>query len=487
MTFGNPLFTDLYQINMLAGYFQHGMHEQQASFDLYFRRAPFHGAYAVFAGLGPALEHLAQLRFADEHLAYLKRIGNFDLRFLEYLKTWRFRARVEAVPEGRIVFANEPLLTVTGSLVDAQLVESALLNIVNFQTLVATKAARVCAAAGEAKVLEFGLRRAQGPNGAMGAARAAFIGGVAATSNVEAARVYGIPSSGTHAHAWVQAFDSELAAFRAYAAIFPDQTTLLIDTYDTLESGVENAIQVARELAARGSRLRGVRLDSGDLAYLSRRVRARLDEEGFTDVKIVASNDLDEFVIDSVRREGGRVDIWGVGTQLATAGGEGGGALGGVYKLVSVDGRPKLKLTADREKTSLPGEKQLWRVYDATSRAMLLDLIGLRKDVPRPGDAVFDPTNPLRHMRLPDLQMLEQLREVVMQDGEFATQPELEYLQERARMDLARLPEGSARLLNPHTYKVSMTEALYRLRDELIEQIEAGLRSPASSTIDRSV
>jgi nicotinate phosphoribosyltransferase len=336
----HPLFTDLYQLTMLAGYFEHGMLGEHAVFDLYFRKAPFGGSYAIWAGLAPALDYLTSLRFQDEEIIYLESLKLFSPEFLRYLAEWKFSCQVVAIPEASVVFPHEPLLSIIGPLGEAQLVETALLNIVNFQTLVATKAARtVTAATGLASgewvakpgtVIEFGARRAQGPDGARSAARAAFIGGAMGTSNVEAGQRFGVPVTGTHAHAWVQAFGDELTAFRAYAKAFPDSTTLLLDTYDTLESGLPNAITVAGELAATGHRLRAVRLDSGDLAYLSQRVRAGLDEAGFGDVRIVASNDLDEHVIESVIREGGKIDVYGVGTQLVTAGGSGGGALGGV-------------------------------------------------------------------------------------------------------------------------------------------------------------
>jgi len=356
-----PLLTDLYELTMLAGYLEKGMSAQPAVFDLYFRKAPYEGGFAIFAGLEPALDYLAGLRFQPDELSYLQALGLFRMEFIDCLREFSFRGRVTAPPEGTPVFAGEPLLTVEGTLAEAQFVETALLTIINFQTLVATKAARINHAAAGAEVIEFGLRRAHGPDGGLSSARAACVGGVRSTSNVQAGMVYGLPVRGTHAHSWVQAFADELTAFRAYADAFPDSTVLLVDTYDTLRSGVPNAVVVARELRARGHELRGIRLDSGDLAYLSRETRRVLDDAGFPGVRIVASNELDEFVIDSIRAEGGRVDIYGVGTKLATCGGKGGGALGGVYKLVAVDGRPKLKVTSDIAKATLPGKKRVLR------------------------------------------------------------------------------------------------------------------------------
>ncbi len=479
----NPLFTDLYQLTMLAGYFKHGLLEKQATFDLYFRRAPFGGSYAVFAGLENALEYLENLRFTDAHLEYLQSLKMFDADFLAYLRGWKFNAKVTAIAEGRVVFPNEPLLTVTGALGEAQLVETALLNILNFQTLVATKAARCVHAANSSHstsgykggtLIEFGARRAQGPNGALSAARAAFIGGAVGTSNVEAGQTFGMQVTGTHAHSWVEAFESELEAFRAYASTFPDNATLLLDTFDTLESGLPNAITVAKELEASGHQLRGVRLDSGDLAYLSRRIRSALDAANLGYVKIVASNDLDEHVIEAVIREGGRIDVYGVGTQLATGGGEGGGALGGVYKLVQLEGAPKMKLTADRVKSNIPGVKRVWRA-NTPSGEFAMDIIALEDEQLETGDRVTDPTNPLRSAKIPNA-MLEDIRQVVMQDGARLTIPvSLETLQKRAADDLARLPEGSARLLNPHVYRVSITDGLLELRSQLITHLEAGI------------
>nr|WP_157449058.1 nicotinate phosphoribosyltransferase [Deinococcus peraridilitoris] len=462
---------------MLAGYLRWGLHEQEATFDLYFRRSPFGGSYAVWAGLESALDYLTQLRFEDEHLAYLRNLQLFDEAFLAYLQSWRFSGEVIAFPEGSVVFPNEPLLTVRAPLGEAQLVETALLNLLNFQTLIATKAARAFLSASGSphggSVVEFGARRAQGPNGALLAARAAFIGGATGTSNVEAGQRFGIPVVGTHAHAWVEAFPSEIAAFRAYADAFPDDSTLLIDTFDTLKSGLPNAITVAHELAGRGHALRGVRLDSGDLAYLSRRAREMLDGAGLENVKIVASNDLDEFVIDSVIREGGRIDVYGVGTRLATGGGEGGGALGGVYKLVQLGSTPKMKLTADRAKSTVPGRKRVWRARDEAGTA-LLDVVSLEGERPQKGQLVTDPANPLNRTRLPERCTLESARRVVLEAGK-RTEPAspLSELQAYAASELRRLPEGTTRLLNPHVYRVALSEGLQSLRARMIAELEA--------------
>ena len=472
----SPLLTDLYQLTMMQGYFFSGLHRQTATFDLYFRRLPFEGGYAVWAGLENVLDWLEDLHFSDADLDYLASLGQFRPEFLAALREWRFSCEVTAFLEGSAVFPHEPLLTVRGPLWEAQLVETALLNMLNFQTLVATKAARCVLAAqvGGGTVLEFGARRAQGPDGAVSAARAAFVGGATGTSNVEAGRRFGLPVSGTHAHAWVESFPSELDAFRAYAKLYPDSTTLLLDTIDTLESGLPNALTVAAELRQQGHELRGVRLDSGDLAYLSRVIRARLDAAGFSGVNIVASNDLSESVIAGVIAEGGRVDVYGVGTQLATAGGPGGGALGGVYKLAELDGRPRMKLTGDPAKSSLPGVKAVWRgaeIGNGEGGELAWDVLTLG-EAPHAGMRVSDPTNPLRSGRLPGGLEWQPAREVVMRQGQRTRPAEsLPDLQARARQQLARLAPETRRLLNPHIYRVSLAPEVAGLRDKTAEEL----------------
>jgi len=469
----SPLMTDLYQLTMLAGYLREGIADKPVAFDLFFRTNPYQGSYAVFAGLGPALDYLENLRFGEEELGYLQGLNLFDDIFLDYLRTLRFRGRVVAPAEGTVVFANEPLLTVEGTLAEAQFVETALLNLINFQTLVATKAARITHAAGDGTVLEFGLRRAHGPNGGLLATRAACIGGVRSTSNVEAGFVYDIPVRGTHAHSWIMAFPDELSAFRAYADAFPDQCILLIDTYDTLASGLPHAVQVAREMRQRGHELGGVRIDSGDLAYLSRRVREAFDGAGFPAVKIVASNDLDEYVIEAIRSDGGMVDIFGVGTRLATCAGPGGGALGGVYKLVECDGIPKLKVTSDLAKATLPGKKAVMRAV-AANGDYLQDVLASLDDPLLPGDLVYDPANPLQSVMLAEDAKLIDIRHVVMEEGRRILPDEsLETMANRCQKELQRLPTGTLRLMNPHRYKVSLSPQLNTLRSQLIAKVRA--------------
>jgi nicotinate phosphoribosyltransferase len=456
---------------MLAGYLDEGIAEQPAVFDLFFRYNPFKGGYAIFAGLEPALTYLEELRFTEEELAYVRQLGIFRPAFIDFLRQFRFRGTVTAPPEGTAVFANEPLLTVEGTLAEAQFVETALLNIINFQTLVATKAARISHAAGDGTVMEFGLRRAHGPDGGLSVARAAAVGGVLSTSNVLAGMTYGLPVKGTHAHSWIMAFPNELTAFRKYADAFPDNTILLVDTYDTLQSGLPNSITVARELRQRGHELVGIRIDSGDLAYLSREARRLLDEAGFPRVRIVASNELDELVIESIRGEGGRVDIYGVGTRLATCAGEGGGALGGVYKLVRIGDQPRLKVTSDMAKATIPDRKRLVRAVTPAGD-FIQDIIALADEPVRPGATLYDPANPLQHKQLPADAILIDLRATVMEQGRrLGSQEPLAAMAERSADQLRRLPQGCLRFIHPHRYKVSITQRLLDLRLSLMEKV----------------
>ncbi len=469
------LMTDLYELTMLAGYLREGMHEQPAAFDLYFREAPYHGSCAIFAGLQPALEYLSTLAFTDADLGYLAGLDLFSREFLDFLKEFRFHGRVTAPREGEVVFAGEPLLSVEGTLAEAQFVETALLNIINFQTLVATKAARLTLAARGGQVIEFGLRRAQGPDGGLSVARAAAVGGVRSTSNVLAGRIFELPVKGTHAHSWVMAFPDELSAFRAYAECFPDSSVLLVDTYDTLTSGLPNSLIVASELRTAGHELLGVRLDSGDLAYLSREARRMFDDAGFPDVKIVASNELDEHVIDSIRNEGGCIDIYGVGTRLATCAGPGGGALGGVYKLVEYAGQPRMKVTSDPAKSTLPGCKRVLRVIDGSNR-FVMDVLDLREGPGEPfapGQVAYDPTNSQRHKTIPSSCSIVDCRSVVMEQGRILQPaPSLDAMADYCADQLQRMPDGSLRLVNPHIYKVGISERLLKLRGKLTTHLE---------------
>lgn len=467
------LLTDLYQLTMAQGYWQQGRAEQEAVFHLYFRKNPFGGGYTVAAGLADAIDWLQQLRFTPEDTAYLGSLRGsknqplFQAEFLRYLEELRFTGSVAAVPEGTVVFPNEPLLRVSGPILQGQLVETPLLNILNFQTLVATKAARIVEAAQGDRVIEFGMRRAQGPDGALSATRAAFIGGVGATSNVLAGQLFQIPVKGTHAHSWVMSFAEEQAAFAAYAAVFPDDAVFLVDTYNTL-AGVRKAIAVAQDLRARGHELQGIRLDSGDLAYLSKEGRRLLDEAGFPRVSIVASNDLDEYLIQSLKLQGARIDTWGIGTKLVTAYDQ--PALGGVYKLGALRNAAgaweyTLKLSEQLAKTSTPGVQQVRRFYN--ERGFLADMI--YSEEPPASATLIDPTDATRRKTMPPATAFRDLLVPVFQRGQLIYQsPDLPAIQQYARHQVTQLHESSRRFLNPHVYPVGLEETLYQQKIALI-------------------
>ena len=469
--------TDLYELTMGAGYQIAGVADRESVFALSFRTLPFGGGYAIMAGLDDALAILETLHFDAVDIDYLAGLRGatdkplFSRAFLDRLAEFKFTCDVDAIPEGTVVFANEPLLSVRGPLLAAQLVESVLLTVIGFQTLVATKAARVVEAAGGGTVLEFGLRRAQGPDGALSAARAAYIGGVAATSNVLAGRLFGIPVRGTHAHSWVQVFDDEQRAFDAYADAQPDNVTLLVDTYDTL-AGVAHAIETGRRLKARGGNLAGIRLDSGDLAYLSIEARRMLDEAGLVDTKIVASNDLDEHTIASLRAEGARIDIWGVGTKLDTCYDQ--PALGAVYKLSAVcdaDGgwRYPVKLSEHTAKISVPGVLGVRRFVDGTGR-FRADMI-YDRDLPAPpdGDLIVDPADSL-HMRAieTDWTPQELVLPALRGGARVEPAPSLEDVRARAQAQIRSLHPAIRRLLNPHVYPVGLEMRLHERRNALV-------------------
>jgi nicotinate phosphoribosyltransferase len=480
------ILTDLYELTMGAGYEAAGVADREAVFALSFRDLPFEGGYALSAGLDDALEILQGMRFDDSDVEYLRDLRGatgrpiFREAFLDRLEALRFTCDVDAIPEGTVVFPNEPLVRVRGPLFQAQLVESVLLTVVGFQTLVATKAARVVEAAGGSPVLEFGLRRAQGPDGAISAARAAYIGGVAATSNVLAGRLLGIPVRGTHAHSWVQVFDDEQRAFDLYADAQPDNVTLLVDTYGTL-SGVAHAIVTGLRLKAAGGSLAGIRLDSGDLAYLSIEARRMLDEAGLTDTMIVASNDLDEHTIESLREQGARIDIWGVGTKLDTCFDQ--PALGAVYKLTAFSDSPgrwryPVKLSEHSAKISIPGVLGVRRFIDVTGR-FRADMI-YDEAMPASADAgvIVDPADAL-HMRSieRDWRADELVLPALRRGKRVGAAPSLEAIRERARAQLQGLHPAIRRLLNPHTYPVGLERRLHERR--VAQVLERRLGQPA--------
>ena len=470
------LLTDLYELTMAAAYLEQGKAADTATFDLYFRRSPFNGGYAIAAGLEDATRAVMDIRFSDDDIQFLRAMKSstgepsFRSAFLQYLKGFRFGGDIRAIPEGTVVFPNEPILQVSGALVECQLVETILLCHINFQTLVATKAARIWEAANHSAVVEFGLRRAQGPDGALSACRAAFIGGADGTSNVLGAALLRMPAKGTHAHSWIQSFGSEIEAFRAYARSFPDECILLVDTYDTLKSGVPNAILVAKELEQQGHHLVGVRIDSGDLAFLSARARQMFDQENLPHVKIVASNELDEYIIADIIAQGGKVDIWGVGTNLVTGSGAGGGALGGVYKMVEHNGRPKIKLSANPEKMTNPGFKKIVRFYDGDGLMEADALAADSEDLNGSGILIVDPNNPLRRKKLDSAQRAELLVPVVA-SGELVYRfPSIDLIRSHRKDELARLHESHKRLHNPHEYKVGLTHNLWQQKEQMINQ-----------------
>ena len=471
------MLTDLYQLTMSAGYWDLGRAEEEAVFNLFFRRHPFQGGYTLAAGLQKVIDLIGGFRFDSEDIRFLRSLkGNddaplFKAEFLKYLSSLKLTVDVDAVPEGTVVFPHQPLVRVKGPILQCQLLETALLNIIKFQTLIATKASRVALAARDEPVLEFGLRRAQGIDGALAASRAAYLGGCSATSNVLAGKLYGIPVKGTHAHSWVMSFDDEQQSFRAYADSMPNNCVFLVDTYDTLD-GVRKAIEVGRSLRARGNEMVGIRLDSGDLAYLSIEARKLLDDAGFPEASIVASNDLDEHIIDSLKRQGSTIAVWGVGTKLVTAYDQ--PALGGVYKLAALKGadgvwKPKIKLSEQSIKVSTPGVLQVRRFSDNgkfVADAMFDEQSGLGES-----PVIIDPSDPIRQRRVDDVTTYEDLLVPITRGGEVQyNSPPLQAIRERASTQLASLHAGVKRFENPHSYPAGLEQNLDKLRESLIRQ-----------------
>ncbi|GHV94111.1 nicotinate phosphoribosyltransferase [Spirochaetia bacterium] len=472
----SALFTDFYSLTMTQGYWKRNKNEQ-AVFEMFFRRLPFYGGYAIFAGLGTLLEKLKEFSFSESDIAYLKSLGMFEDSFTDYLKDFRFKGSLWAVDEGSLVFPHEPLIRVEGGLIECQLIEGMLLNVINFQSLIATKTCRVWLASGKGQVMEFGLRRAQGPDGAMSASRAAYIGGAMGTSNTLAGKVFGIPVMGTMAHSWVMSFPSEEEAFDAYAELYPDRTIFLIDTYDTLKSGIHSAIRAGEKLAEQGKNF-GVRLDSGDIHYLSVEVRRLLDEAGFQNAAITVSNDLDESIIETLVKAGAPVNTWGVGTKMVT--GDRDAAFTGVYKLAArCDTRgtmiPSMKFSDNPEKTTTPGVKQLWRITDSRGAAVA-DVLGI--DAPDDSDkpanggrySFWHPSADYRHFAHVIEGGVEALLKKRLENGAVcAPLPSLAEIRIHAAQDLERFDSTYKRLLNPHGYKVSITEKLRKLKLDLMQ------------------
>lgn len=467
------LLTDFYELTMMYGYFLQGKTEEEATFDLFFR--PFDESnFCIAAGLEQAIEYVQNLRFDKDDIEYLRSTKSFNDEFLSWLTDFKFTGSIRAVPEGTVVFPYEPLMIITAPICQAQLMEAALLNILNFQTLIATKARRICHAASPASVLEFGLRRAQAPDASIYGARAAVIGGCASTSNVLCAKMFNLPPKGTHAHSWVMSFPSELDAFMAYADTYPDGCLLLVDTYDTLHSGVPNAIKVFDYLKANGHKPLGIRLDSGDLAYLSKESRKMLDAAGHTDCKIFASSDIDEYVLQALKEQGAKIDQYGVGTKMITS--HATPSLGGVYKLCNlrVNGvdYPKMKISDNPIKVTNPGIKTFYRLFGKDTNKSIADLICLK-------DEVIDNTKPLTIVH-----PLERWKTKVVTDfyarelyidvfvnGKLVYKPKSTYeLAEDCKASLDGFWDEYKRLSKPHLYKVDLSNALYELKQRLIAE-----------------
>ena len=466
------MLTDLYQLTMMYGYHRHGISSRRAVFTMFFRDAPGLN-YAVMAGNEQLREYILNLRFGEADIAYLDGLKQFDREFLDSLRDFRFTGDIDIIPEGTIVFPGEPLVRVDAPLAQAQLVETALLNLIGHQSLIATKANRVARAAAPGQVMEFGLRRAQGPDAGVLGARAAFVGGCTSTSNVLAGQRFGIPVSGTHAHSWVMSFGSELEAFRAYADCFPDKALLLVDTYDTLASGVPHAIKVFNELRARGHKPLGIRLDSGDLAYLSIRAREMLDEAGFPEALICASNDLDEYLIRDLKQQGARIDLWGVGTKLITSADR--SAFGGVYKMNALQTQgqlaPKIKLSDNPVKVTLPGRQELYRLYDAQGMAVA-DLIALDDEVIDPNRplTIFDPQDTWKRMTLSGFTAKKLLAPFIRGGQPVGALPTLRQIQEYRARDEQTIWEQHLRLVNPAAFKVDWSDKLWQLRHRMLHE-----------------
>ena len=476
------LLTDFYELTMMQAYHHAEMktgRKQKAVFDMFYRENPCGNGYAVVAGLAQVIDYIKEIAFLEKDIEYLRSTGYFNEEFLEYLKNFKFTGCINAVPEGTVVFPGEPLVQVIAPLIEAQLIETAILNIINHQSLIATKASRVCWAAKGDRVLEFGLRRAQGPDAGLYGARAAMIGGCFGTSNVLAGQLFDIPVHGTHAHSWIMSFDSEIEAFRYYANLYPNSCILLVDTYDTLKSGVPNAIQVFTEMRESGIELKnfGIRLDSGDLAYLSKRARSMLDSAGFSDAKISATNDLDEYIISELKAQGAEISLWGVGTHLITS--KEYPAFGGVYKLAALysDGEwhNKIKLSEDPIKVTNPAIKKIFRLYDAESGKMKADLIALAyEEFTNDEDlTIFDPIATWKQMKLRAGEyIIRELLRPVFKDGECVYKPlTVPEICEYAARERETLWDEHKRLVRPQTMPVDLSLKLYDLKQSMIEKL----------------
>ena len=473
------LLTDLYELTMMQGYYEKGQNEI-VIFDVFYRQNPCNGGYAICAGLEQVIEYVKGLNFTYEDVDYLRSLGIFDEEFLHYLSGFHFSGDIYAIPEGTVVFPKEPLLKVVAPIMEAQLVETAILNIINHQSLIATKTSRIVFAANGDGIMEFGLRRAQGPDAGLYGARAAMIGGCVGTSNVLAGQMFDVPVMGTHAHSWIMSFPDEYTAFKTYAEMYPDNCTLLVDTYDTLKSGVPNAIRVFQEFKDAGKPLikYGIRLDSGDLAYLSKEARKMLDEAGFPEATICASNDLDEFLLHDLKMQGAAIDSWGVGTNLITS--KDCPSFGGVYKLAAIQNEegefvPKIKISENTEKITNPGNKTIYRIYEKASGKIKADLICFADEVidPKQDLLLFDPMDTWKKTKLAGgTYTVREILLPIFKNGEcLYKSPTLKEIAAYCREEKATLWDETKRLFYPHRVYVDLSQKLYAVKQSLLDQM----------------
>lgn len=473
------LMTDLYELTMMQGYFK-SQNNKTVVFDMFYRTNPSDGGYAIAAGLEQVIQYIKELKFEKKDIDYLAELGIFDTDFLEYLSTFRFSGDIYAIPEGTVVFPKEPLLKVIAPIMEAQLIETAILNIINHQSLIATKASRVVYAAKGDGIMEFGLRRAQGPDAGTYGARAAMIGGCVGTSNVLCGQLFDVPVKGTHAHSWIMSFEDEYTAFKTYASMYPNACILLVDTYDTLKSGVPNAIRVFTEMREAGIKLGyyGIRLDSGDLAYMSKKARQMLDDAGFSDAVISASSDLDEYLIESLKLQGAKITSWGVGTNLITSADN--PAFGGVYKLAAIrddNGKyiPKIKLSENSAKVTNPGNKTVYRIYEKDSGKLKADLICLADEIYTENDFIllFDPNEPWKKTKMkPGTFTLKELLVPIFQKGNCVyASPSVMEIRDYCLKDQDTLWDETRRFANPHEVYVDLSSKLYDIKISLLDEM----------------